>query len=186
MNRVSTPPLFRIAGPLLLSVFIVSPFVQGGIVGAKPKATYVFNLTAPVERKDLAFEDGIVKMAFTITRSEIVLSVSNLAKSSIKVNWGEVAYVDPLGQSHNMTHSQQPAVLPPTANTTDTMVPADFIYSYGTGKVMLWQRRDFLPRPTKKEARKYNGRSFSLFIPIQIDGAIKNYLLTFTVRIADG
>jgi hypothetical protein len=58
------------------------------------------------------------------------------------------------------------------------MVRADFIYSSCTGKAILWQRRDFFTKPTKKAALTHYGRSFNLHIPIQIDGNIKNYLIT--------
>lgn len=66
------------------------------------------------------------------------------------------------------------------------MIPADFIYSPTTGKAVLWQRRSFLPRPDKKEARTYNGRSFSLYLPIEVNGATKSYLFTFSIGIGDG
>ena len=184
VNRVFEHPLRQIAGRVLLCTFIANQDVASVATG-RPRPVYVFTMTAPIESKDLAYQDQTVRMAFRINRADVVLSILNLAKSPIRVNWNEVAYVDPDGHPHDIVHSRQPAVLPPTANLTDSMVPADFIYSNGAGKLTAWQQRDLFPKPTRKEARKYDGRSFSLYIPIEIDGAVRNYLLTFAIRIND-
>src|SRR5262249_9040636 len=107
--RVLRHMLFPIAGLALLCTSTATTTLPLGVVDARPRAMYAFKMTAPVESNDLAYQDETVKMAFTINRSAIVLFLSNLAKGAIKVNWGEVAYVDPEGQSHNMTHSRQPS-----------------------------------------------------------------------------
>ncbi len=152
-------------------------------------AYYIFVMTEPTVNKGLIYEDLFLKIVFFITQKEFHFTLQNRTENPIKIDWNQVSYVDVQGKSHKVIHSEvkytdkakpQPTtVIPPTAKLEDIVLPIDYIY-YKTGKHGGWREKPLFPEAP--EAKIFKGRSFSVFMPLEINGAIKNYLFSFKIE----
>lgn len=152
-------------------------------------AKYIFVMTKPKDNRELLFEDDFLRILFSISEIEIGFLLHNKTSNPIKIDWDQVSYVDVSSESHKVMHSgvkyidrekpQAPTVLPPTAKLNDIIFPTDYVF-YTSGKYGKWSRNPLFPDATKAEL--YKGKSFSVFIPFEINGVIKNYFFTFNIE----
>lgn len=152
-------------------------------------AKYFFVMTKPKASKELVYKDRFLKMMFSITKKQFGFILHNGTKNPIKIDWNQVSYVDVLGKSHKVTHSgvkyvdrakpQPPTVLPPTARLEDIVFPIDYTY-FSSGKYGGWTEIPLFPEAPK--AKIFKGKSFSVFMPLEINGVIKNYLFSFKIE----
>lgn len=163
-------------------------------------AHYVFVMTKPAANESLAFEDDSIDVSFTIpstitrsfserlkptTSSLISFSLKNKTDNPIKVDWNAISYVDPSGTAHKVMHdgirfserdSPHPAsTIPPMAKLADFVYPTDAVLRSGTD----WETPKLLPNFPLAASLK--GKSFSIFMPLEIGGATKNYNFVFTI-----
>ena len=176
---------FLIAASLLLGlIFVFVP--KPGIAGRRRGLRYQFTMISPVDSTHLRFADQFVNAVFKLGRKKIAFSFSNRSSKPIKIHWENVAYIDSTGQTHKSLHQEAITIVPPTATIKDSIVPMDYIYSQMNGRLGPQQRGiEFLPKASKKEAQAYDGRSFSVVMPIEEDGVIKNYLFSFRIHIVE-
>ncbi|OPL14553.1 MAG: hypothetical protein AVO38_11325 [delta proteobacterium ML8_D] len=152
-------------------------------------ATYSFVITKPKANKTLSYEDRFVKIDFSITKKQFGFILQNRTDNPIIIDWNQVSYVDVLGESHKVMHSgikytdrakpQPPTVLPPTAKLEDIVFPIDYVY-YSSGKYGGWREISLFPEAPK--AKIFQGRSFSVFMPLEINGVKKNFLFSFKIE----
>jgi hypothetical protein len=152
-------------------------------------ANYIFTMTKPKVSNDLLYEDNFLKILFSISKRQIGFNLKNKTANPIKIDWNQVSYVDVLGESHKVMHSgvkyidrekpQSPSVIPPTAKLEDIVFPTDYIY-YSSGKYGGWREIPLFPEAPK--AKIYKGRTFSVFMPLEINGVVKNYLFSFNIE----
>jgi len=146
---------------------------------------YVFSLEKPKVSDKLVFEDDSIRVAFAVVESQIQFSMQNRTELPIEINWDQSAFIDFTGQAHRVIHAgikwndrekpQAPTTVPPTARISDIVYPADYAE---------WSGSDWIHKPVLPPAElSYKGQTFSIFVPLRINGEIKNYL--FTIRIAD-
>jgi hypothetical protein len=98
---------------------------------------FVLSLTKPVRSERLAFTNDVVKVAFTVTRERIIVTLKNRTDKPIQVDWNSASYVDPEGRAHRVMHEgvnfidrnqqQTPTVIPPTALIEEVIVPTDSV-----------------------------------------------------------
>jgi len=148
---------------------------------------YVFSLLKPKESKNLLFEDDKISLAFAVTTTEIRFVLQNKTDGPITIDWDQVAFVDLSGKSHRVIHGgtkladrdkpQARTVVPPTARMEDMIWAADYVELVGTE----WVQNPILP--SSHLAVNYKGQTFSVFMPLDLDGQRKNYL--FTIEITD-
>ena len=153
------------------------------------KANYSFAMTKPKPSKDLRFDDAFINISFAVSKRQIGFIILNKTSNPIKIDWNQVSYIDVLNESHKVMHSgvkyidranvQPPTIIPPTAKIEDMVFPSDHIY-YTSGKYGGWNEIPIFPEAPK--ARLFKGRSFSVFMPLEINGILKNYLFTFIVE----
>ena len=175
--------LYAIKNPDQISAFDLH--FRGGLYPAK----YVFLLVKPTESRELIFRDGQLDIQFSPSQKQISFTLHNNTAGPVKVDWNSAAYVDVLGQSHKVMHSgvkfidreksQVPSVVPPGASISDMVFPADYI-SYTSGKYGGWSEELIFPHAPK--AKDYKGQSFSVFLPIEVNGTVKNYHFTFRIE----
>lgn len=156
------------------------------------RANYSFGMTKPKVSKDLLFEDAFVKISFIISKEQIGFVILNKTSNPIKIDWNQVSYIDVLNESHKVMHSGvkyvdkanvlPPTIIPPTAKIQDIVFPTDHIY-YTSGKYGGWNKIPIFPEAPK--ARLFKGKTFSVFMPLEINGTVKNYLFTFIVEDVD-
>jgi hypothetical protein len=107
----------------------------------------------------------------------------------IKVDWNNVSYVEIVGLAHGVVHTgvryierdrpQVPTLIPPGAMIDDAIISSDHI-SFSSGSGGGWSSKALFPASQKTDL--YIGKSFSVFMPLEIDGAVKNYLFAFSIE----
>lgn len=152
-------------------------------------AKYVFEMIKPAQSRELAFKDKFINIQFSISKRQIGFALQNKTENPIKIDWNQVSYIDVLGETHKVMHSgvkyidrekiQAPTVIPPSAKIEDIVFPSDYVY-YISGEYGGWCKVPLFPEAPK--AKLYKGRSFSIFMPLQINEVLKNYLFTFYIR----
>lgn len=157
--------------------------------GGEIDTTYRLRLTKPAESPSLSAEDANITIAFSLTNTSVGLALQNKTDGPIKIDWNQVSFIDPEGTSHNVTHegvkytdansTKPPTVVPPTARVVDSIVPADNVY-YTSGRYGGWSTRYILPRAPSGASMR--GKSFSVYLPLEINGSGKNYLFTFKIE----
>jgi hypothetical protein len=179
---------------LSLPVMFLNGSPDGGFrivyLGGEIDTTFRLQLTKPIESESLSVEDANIAILFSLANTSVGFALQNKTDGPIKIDWNQVSFIDPQGTSHNVTHegvkytdansSKPPTVIPPTAKAVDSIVPADYVY-FTSGEHGGWSTHYILPRAPVGASMK--GKSFSVYMPLEINGTGKNYLFTF--RIAD-
>jgi hypothetical protein len=167
---------------VLVSTLVLEP--GAGFAGPSQNLKYRFTMTSPVKSGYLRFEDEFVKVSFNLDKTKIAVSLRNTTDKPIKINWDGASYIDPTGESHKCLHLQSTTIVPPGAKIKGLIVPTDCIYFQNTGGNTLKHReREFLPTASKQEAEAYKGKFLSIFLPVEENGLVKNYLFIFRINI---
>ena len=152
-------------------------------------ATYNFSMVKPKPSDQLIYDDPFIQMAFVVTKRQIGFVLKNKTDNPITIDWNQVSYIDIAGSSHKVMHEgvkyitrsepQSPSLVPPTANLKDIVFPIDYV-SYSSSRYSSGWREEAL-FPEGPAAGKYKDASFSIFMPLLINGAQKNYLFSFKI-----
>jgi len=186
----------------------VSEFKVSYISGEYP-VKYVIVMEKPEQSELLSFADSFIdiKFYFPFSYDRISFALRNKTTSPIKIDWNQISYVDTERESHKIVHSgikyidrnksQSPTVIPPTAKVEDILIPSDYIYwqekptASGLSDILQllrkpeklvagWRVKHFFP--TGPKAKSYKGKTFSIFMPLEINGKVKNYFFTFKIK----
>jgi len=151
-------------------------------------ARYTFAMMSPKENAELVFEDDSIRIEFAISKRELGFVLRNKTANPVRIDWNEVAFVDDAGESHKVMHSgiryverdkpQAPTIVPPTAKVQDIVFPIDYVW-YSPGQYGGWSELPFFPEGPM--AGNYKGKSFSVFMPLEVNGAVKNYSFVFKI-----
>jgi hypothetical protein len=149
----------------------------------------IFVMVKPSESRELMFEDQAIRIRFTLSETQIGLLLQNKMTSPIKIDWNTVSYVDITGLAHSVMHTgvryierdrpQVATIIPPEAMIEDAIVPSDHI-SYTPGSGGGWSSRPLFP--ALAETDLYIGKTFSVFMPLELEGSVKNYSFTFRIE----
>ena len=168
---------------------------------SKAKRVYAFKLTKPVESGDRRFEDDSIAITFQVDPAQLAFTLFNKTDGPIKILWNDVSYVDVDGSAHKVLHAGvkyidansqlPPVVVPPTAKAEDIILPSDYV-SYDKGYYGRyismpggWKLTPLFPKADKKEALAYDNRTFAVFMPLEINGTVKNYNFVFSMSIVE-
>lgn len=153
------------------------------------QAKYVFSMTKPTAAADMAFSDGLIDVRFEPAEKQIGFVIRNKGSSPAKIDWNSAAFVDIAGTSHKVMHDgvklidrgnmQPPTVIPPGASIRDFVYPTDYAV-YAPGRYGGWTELPMFPEAPL--ARGFKGQSFSVFLPIEVDGKVKNYNFVFLIN----
>lgn len=142
------------------------------------------------------YEDSLISIVWVLSDfKHYVFNLTNKTRSSIKIHWDEIGYIDINQRAGRMIHSgvpfadrnkeQAPTVIPRRASVTDHLVPANRLeFVQGTGVVTHF----FFNRYYKSFAElndiapQYVGREMSILLPLEIGGKIYEYLFIFRVE----
>jgi hypothetical protein len=157
-------------------------------VGGTYDSDYSITMTKPISNQNLVFEDDIISMNWIFDESQLAFVLSNKTENPIKVDWNQVSYIDVTGNAQKVIHegvkyanineSQIPTVIPPTAKIQDIIFPTNNV-SYVSGQYGGWREKPIFPEG--EEAKMYEGKSFSVFMPLEVNGETKNYTFTFDI-----
>ena len=142
-------------------------------------------LTTPAPSSNLEYRDDKLAISFSLQRSEIDFVLQNNSTDPIKVDWNSVSFIQLGGTAQGVIHkgikftdknaSKPPSIVPPRAQIEDMIEPIENVEFVGG---------DWLTYPLFPDgplSLKMVGGEFSVFMPLDIGGAIKNY--TFTLKI---
>jgi hypothetical protein len=135
------------------------------------------------------FQDADVAVAIELLARSFTVSLENYNTSGpIKLDWNACSLIDPDGQAHRIIHSRvkfldrespMPLVtIPPGAVYTETLVPSAYVHYFP--KPLYWQLTPLLP-----EANNQIGKTVTVFLPLQIKGATRNYSFRIKIRAKD-
>lgn len=150
---------------------------------------YKTALMKPEGSKDNAFEDDAVKIHWLVTAKALNFRLWNKTESPIKIDWNQVSYVDPSSTAQKVMHegvkyinrneSQPPTIIPPLAKIDDFIFPSANA-SYSSGRYGGWSETPIFP--AGEEGASYKGKTFSVFMPLEINGTVKSYSFVFKIQ----
>lgn len=183
-----------------------SPFESGPhitrfavtFVNGKVPAKYAFLLVKKTPSKaaepkaaespELVYSDDFTDFKFSISKTQFGFVLRNKSEEPIQVDWNQVAYVDVSGESHKVIHSGvkyidrdkplAPTTVPPSAKIDDILFPADYVY-YSEGEYGGWRELPLFPDGDNAEL--YKGKTFTVFMPLKVNGVVKNYTFKFKI-----
>ena len=149
----------------------------------------VFSLIHPAVSNDLAYQDDVLKIAFTVTQRELRFRLTNRASGPLVIDWERATYIDLSGNKHRVIHQgvplaekdkkQKPTHLEAGASVDEMVYPADLVA--GSRVFEDWRLNPVMPLP--EYAKDYRWRTFGLLLPLQAAGKEQQYL--FTIRLED-
>ena len=144
-------------------------------------------LTKPAAANNLEFHDNALAVTFSLQKTELDFVLQNNSNDPIKIDWNLVSFV--WGTSHGVIHkgvkfadkekTKPPSLIPPSAKIEDMILPVENVEFVGG---------DWLTRPLFLEgpaAQRLVGQEFSIFVPLDIGGIVKNYTFAFKIVAVD-
>lgn len=175
---------FPYSANLKKAEFYKIKFVEGNF-----SASYNVSLKQSSQKNLPIFEDDNINITWIFDKKQLGFVLKNKTNSPIKIDWNQVSYIDVNSSAQKVIHSgvkyvnrneyMSSTLVPPTAKIEDIIYPSDNI-SYISGKYGGWSEKAMFPEG--EEAEMYEGQSFSVFMPIEINGEMKNYTFTFDIN----
>ncbi len=186
--------------PLLVPGFIIIPksdirkLVLFYNFGKYPVA-YKFTIIKPVKTDSLHYEDDKIEIGFSISRMNFNFSLRNKTDDSIIIHWDQMSFIDTESKTHRAVYGgwtalakkpndpaiRAPLVVPPTGKLDAEIFPDDWKKSEDAyrGSKLDWEAIF----PAGNASKLYAGKTFSLFVPLEINHSFKNYLFTFQIDV---
>jgi hypothetical protein len=154
------------------------------------KYSLKFRMTNPVVSSGLRFQDRVIAIAFTIGEQSFDMRFDNRGDRDVKILWERSAYSDVNNQTHRIMPSTvrfpdrnnplPDQVVPAKSSIQEAVVPVSNVF-------LSRQRKGYdihpLFPPDSDVAAGLKGKSFNLFIPVEVDRAIIPY--NFKIEIID-
>lgn len=140
----------------------------------------------PGDKESYSFEDELVRIVWSpnnhvgLVLGGLSFDLTNKSDRTIKILWSESAGQGVDGTSHPITYAE--IKLDQDIRATK---PPSVVMKRGRLHGIIWtvDEGSFLwPKYQEAEATKSIGKSFSLGLAIEIDGAVNEYLFAFTVK----
>ena len=145
----------------------------------------MFKMIAPVVTRSLTYSDAYISIIFIPAKS-LHFKLTNKTKQPIEIDWNHASFTDTDSTAHRVVHqgvryierdsNLPPTIIPPGANVFDVAHPSDYI-SYDSSSAEGWKMENILP----DSDRELIGKVFGLFLPLKINGRLKNYNFKFTL-----
>jgi tetratricopeptide (TPR) repeat protein len=156
---------------------------------------YSYSIQSNSGNNPLSFTNKDVKIDFEISNTSINFKLENLTEKPLKILWdntsivlfGEAFKVIHKGIKYSEKASHQPATLiPPRAAINDILIPAEnIVYDNDLNK---WTEKDLFPTNDKldktleKKIMNFEGKSFSLFMPLEKESEEVNIFIEFIIK----
>jgi hypothetical protein len=146
-----------------------------------------------------AFQDSLVRVVVAAREAEFSLTVQNRSARAMRIVWAQAAYVDVDGAAHAVTHADAGPTTPdggPTATVVpcggrvdETVVPSSRAAG-GNAPLDSSGARPLVPATDVRSGARdsaaaalaaLTGKRMQLVLPLEIDGAVSPYTLTFVV-----
>lgn len=138
-----------------------------------------YKLIRPVRSDDLRYRDNIVDIRLVPGDRQFELTVENLTGKPVKILWDRAQYIDFMNRPHTLMHSGirpkdrndivQPQVVPAGSTLQQAVFPKNSVKYVQSMKEYFIKQ--LLPL-YRENAIGLKGRTFSVFLPIELDRAI--------------
>jgi len=149
-----------------------------------------FRQVGPVAADELRFQDKVVAIQFTVTDNAIQMKFDNRSEQTIKILWDQAEYTDVRDRRSRIIHpgirfQDRNSALPPQTvlageSIQEALMPVGLVVYSQQKKAYENQPLFMLDNDT---AQGLKGKSFYVFIPIEIDRQIIPY--NFKIQITD-
>jgi hypothetical protein len=151
--------------------------------------TYKLALAKPTPSDSLEFSDDNISLDFALSKTALNFVLKNKGDAPIKVDWNTISFVSTEGTAQGVIHNgvklidrtavKAPSMVPPRAKIDDAITPVENIELVESE----WITHPLLPAgPTGLKAA---GQEFSVFMPLEIGGTVKNYNFVFKIISAE-
>lgn len=135
-----------------------------------------------------AYNDSIADIKWYQGKTRFVLLLENLTKKTMKINWDEMTYVNPLGRAERLWHAygryiesdkeQVPTIIPSEKSILEPIIPVDNIY-FNNG----WKEQYLLVYRTEdqKQLNNYFEKPVQIYLPIYVGEEKVEYIFNFTI-----
>lgn len=149
-----------------------------------------YRLVAPSVSQDLQFRDTTIAVSFVVDEQSFRMRLENLSASDIKILWERAEYTDVTNHPYRLMHSgirypERNNPIPdqmvlPGRSVVESLTPVSNVYY--SQKKKTYDVRPLFPLESEAAAG-LKGRTFNLFIPVEINRQIIPY--NFRIEITD-
>lgn len=147
-----------------------------------------YRLVAPAVSDTLQFKDSNVSVSFKVAEQAVQMKFDNYSQQDLKILWDRAEYTDVNSQPHRIMHngiryqdrnnSIPPQAIPASSSVQVSIIPIDKIF-------YTQQNKEYGLQPLfpldNEVAAGLKGRSFNLFIPVEVNRAIIPYNFKFEI-----
>jgi len=148
---------------------------------------YTFRMERPVVSKELTYSDDNIEITYELDDKLINFTIKNKTGTPLKINWDDLAYIDPFGYAKRVVHSsvkivnrfepQATTVIPAFAKYKDFILPAENIYF---GEYLKdWIVLTLFPGEDKQI---YYNKTFGVYFPILKGKDLLEYYFVFSIQ----
>lgn len=154
------------------------------------------------EGQKYVYNDDLITAGFLLQQKSILVVAENKAEHSIQIRLGEGAFVGLDGSSQRLLTGEMsymerndappPVVVPSGASSSMSIIPASNVARESVDPILspgsvirdstVSVERDTAYNAMTELARENIDKTFSLLIPIEIQGTVNEYTFTFKVR----
>lgn len=141
-----------------------------------------------LEKIRYSYEDELTQSMWFVDESGWEVTFTNKGDKPIMIDWDEVMYMDIDKMAHRILSKntkiadkeepQTPSIIARRGTLNETLFPADSFYQSATG---LTNKRPIFPIEYV-EAQRYKGKTFTLIIPLTVEGYSAQYEFVFTIK----
>ncbi|NLO43669.1 MAG: hypothetical protein GX106_01720 [Candidatus Cloacimonetes bacterium] len=145
-------------------------------------------LNDTLEKIRYSYEDELMQSMWFVDESGWEVTFTNKGDRPIMIDWDEVMYMDidkmahrVLSKKTKLSEKEEPqdaSVIARRGTLSEELFPADMYYQSSTG---LINKRPMFP-VEYGEAQRYKGKTFTLNIPLTVEGYTAQYEFVFTIK----
>jgi len=149
-----------------------------------------YRLLRPIASAELQFQDKIVAISFAVQEQWFQIDLKNTSSSPITIHWEQSEYTDVYTRGHRLMHSgihyqnrNNPIpsqLVQPGKSIHQTIIPISNVFLQDTSKG--YQIKPLF-KIEKDMGAGLKGKTFNIFIPVEINRQIIPY--NFTIEIQD-
>jgi hypothetical protein len=148
-----------------------------------------YRMLGPVQSDILRYRDKVVDVSITPGDHRFSLSITNLSQKPLKILWQQAQYIDYQNRQHRVVHSgikpqDRNSLIPPQEIPAGGKLEQDFVpvsAIFYSPEKRSYDTRPLFPVDSDL-ALALKGRTFSIFLPLEIDRAIiPDYSFRFQV-----
>ncbi|MFW5628887.1 MAG: hypothetical protein ACOCG6_06625 [Candidatus Cloacimonadaceae bacterium] len=156
--------------------------------GDEEMRTRVPEANDTLEKIRYSYEDDLTQSMWFVDESGWEVTFTNKGDKPIMIDWDEVMYMDVdkmghriLSKKTKLSEKEEPqdaSVISRRGTLNEELFPADMYYQSSTG---LLSKRPMFPIDYG-EAMRYKNKTFSLIIPLTVEGYTAQYEFIFTIK----